>query len=779
MASPSSEGPGSQEKLPRSTPKRLSNSRTWSSPRNMDWLKEDDADSAESASPAVSPGSRVFFLGIKNSPDNLNTSNSPGARMNWRKNGVMVDTSKPSSLKKLRRTPPKQLRKVSSESTTAAPGTGRNSPPVEGLADPTLLSRVDALIEKSRQRDEWENISGFRSRRNAKDISLGEEQAGAANLNFTPPASDTVGMNENHNVGEGRQHNEQMLSKSNSLKSISESLYLHEKCGRLHRALFMTSHNVETKVSTSKLTLLLEDAQEAAEQSYRALMQARRDLLTSYLGNDAAEAMLANAKINKKAALGSPPDNMKKSGQDDLNSPSGRMETLRSTLQQMVALPHAVGVTLEKQKSKGNEGVGLTNGNASSIGRTYNEGMLHSRKDDPAIPTSSYVKIAESMYNTATNKDSKTSRINELRLLSPKIRTSSNNSTPSEKLQNLNKSLRNALQPDIMSKEENIDDENESKSSKPDEATAEESDEAANKLLRSLEEEFKKDEDKDHQLEEEFNQAMGTLDKSTEDDVKSYADAPGECHSDLPRSNLLQETKKLPRVLTGESSPSHSTQQQRLEIGHLESKNLDILPNSPSLKRLRNRLNSTALPSPLKRLQEFRESLHSMVHFRGSCVENLAKNNKSSTSAVAASNSRLEVLPKSKSAQASRSSPFEVEASTHDILTATNGPQLPLPRHKVLAGGQNDKLMNSLLSKASLDGETQSRLTFLNSRVDNIKDTIKRIAEGGSGSGEISFSTYGTDTVGDAIKMGQSSIPKKTSKSPKEILEAMVKEQQY
>ena len=168
-----------------------------------------------------------------------------------------------------------------------------------------------------------------------------------------------------------------------------------------------------------------------------------------------------------------------------------------------------------------------------------------------------------------------------------------------------------------------------------------------------------------------------------------------------------------------------------------------------------------------------------MVHFRGSCVENLAKNNKSSTSAVAASNSRLEVLPKSKSAQASRSSPFEVEASTHDILTATNGPQLPLPRHKVLAGGQNDKLMNSLLSKASLDGETQSRLTFLNSRVDNIKDTIKRIAEGGSGSGEISFSTYGTDTVGDAIKMGQSSIPKKTSKSPKEILEAMVKEQQY
>ena len=68
----------------------------------------------------------------------------------------------------------------------------------------------------------------------------------------------------------------------------------------------MTSHNVDTKVSTSKLTLLLEDAQEAAEQSYRALMQARRELLTSYLGM-MLEAMLANAKINKKAALGSPP----------------------------------------------------------------------------------------------------------------------------------------------------------------------------------------------------------------------------------------------------------------------------------------------------------------------------------------------------------------------------------------------------------------------------------------------------------------------------------------
>ena len=29
--------------------------------------------------------------------------------------------------------------------------------------------------------------------------------------------------------------------------------------------------------------------------------------------------------------------------------------------------------------------------------------------------------------------------------------------------------------------------------------------------------------------------------------------------------------------------------------------------------------------------------------------------------------------------------------------------------------------------------------------------TTSRNAEGGSGSGEISFSTYGTDTVGDAI----------------------------
>ena len=201
---------------------------------------------------------------------------------------------------------------------------------------------------------------------------------------------------------------------------------------------------------------------------------------------------------------------------------------------------------LWKQKSKGNEGVGSTNGNASSIGRTYNEGMLHSRKDDPAIPTSSYVKIAESMYNTATNKDSKTSRINELRLLSPKIRTSSNNSTPSEKLQNLNKSLRNALQPDIMSKEENIDDENESKTqSQTRLLQRNRTKTAANKLLRSLEEEFKKDEDKDHQLEEEFNQAMGTLDKSTEDDVKSYADAPGECRSDLPRSNLCKRQRNF------------------------------------------------------------------------------------------------------------------------------------------------------------------------------------------------------------------------------------------
>ena len=92
MASPLGEELGSQEKLPRSTPKRISNSRTWGSPRNMDWLKEDEVDGAEPTSPAVSPGSRVSFLGITKSPDNLKASSSPQSRKNWRKNGVMVDT---------------------------------------------------------------------------------------------------------------------------------------------------------------------------------------------------------------------------------------------------------------------------------------------------------------------------------------------------------------------------------------------------------------------------------------------------------------------------------------------------------------------------------------------------------------------------------------------------------------------------------------------------------------------------------------------------------------
>ena len=101
------------------------------------------------------------------------------------------------------------------------------------------------------------------------------------------------------------------------------------------------------------------------------------------------------------------------------------------------------------------------------------------------------------------------------------------------------------MQPDIVPKEENIGDENESKSPTPDEATAEESDEAAKTLFQSLEEEFKKDEDKDHQLEEEFNQAMETLDKSTEDDVKPNSDVSGERRSDSPKIESVGRNKQI------------------------------------------------------------------------------------------------------------------------------------------------------------------------------------------------------------------------------------------
>ena len=78
-------------------------------------------------------------------------------------------------------------------------------------------------------------------------------------------------------------------------------------------------------------------------------------------------------------------------------------------------------------------------------------------------------------------------------------------------------------------------------------------------------------------------------------------------------------------------------------------------------------------------------------------------------------------------------------------------------------------------------------MTFLNSRVDNIKATIKRIADGDAGSGKNSYSTYESDdasniVVDSSISSGTS---KKTSssmispRSPKEILKNMVDKQRY
>ena len=827
------------KKSPRSTPKRIANSRTWSTPRNMDWLNSNDDNNNNNknidlpASPSLK--TTLFPQTDTNSTSSISSpSSSPGfiQRKNWKKQGVVVENAITSSLKKMKRTPPKQFSNNNNNNNNNINNnnynigdegnTDNSKSSIAGLADPSLLSRVDALLERSRQRDEWEKFSGYRSRRDDDDhqeietIANNNNNKFTSSFNFTSSVQTDVGINNNNNDdddGDNNAHAAKIASKNKSLTSISESLYLHEKCGRLHRALFMTNHTGENRISTSNLTVLLEDAQEAAEQSYKSLMVARRDLLTSYLGKDAAEAMIASTNIKTSIGQQNSPTggtNNNNNDNNNLNSPSNRMNTLRSTLQHMVALPHTSTVSFEQQLTQ------KDTLQQSNIGRNYVDSALNPKNNignncnEPAIPNTSYVKIAEEMYNTnqqkknnrsssiSSSSNTSSTKKRELLLLSPKAkRKNPNISTPNERLETLNKSLSNMLNGDSVTDngDDRKSDEEEEQVAQTDPTTLfntsnnDDDDDKANvTLMNELEKNLNNEIEEDLQVEKEFKSNMEIFSKTVEDDVESITNIVKANNNILSNSgingNNVKETKTL-ETLSIDPMP-WTGKVENDDDNNVENKRLEVSPHSPSLKRLKQRLNTGALPSPLQRLQDFRKNLQGVLSFQ---TTTLSSNDRYGMTHGRSSNSSPTTMSKSKSALSSYSSSlFDVETSPRKMLNAVDEREkLPLPRHKVLLSNRN-VADNNLLNKVSVDGETQSRLTFLNSRVDNIKATIKRIADGDAGSGKNSYSTYESDDASNIVvdsMHSSSGTSKKTSssmispRSPKEILKNMVDKQRY
>lgn len=273
-----------------------------------------------------------------------------------------------------------------------------------------------------------------------------------------------------------------------------------------------------------------------------------------------------------------------------------------------------------------------------------------------------------------------------------------------------------------------------------------------------------------HNFEKEYNATMEAFSKTVEENVESVANLVENNNNILSDSNISvdntdnNENKVVPlEQLITDPMPWTG----KVVGDDLEKNATEVASSSPSLKCLKKRLNTTSLPSPLQRLQDFRKSLQN--------VANLQSRSYGTDNCDSKLVNRYNNMDQSK--YGSSTSSFNFELSPHEILNSVDEREkLPLPRHKVLL---NNKKQGNVLS---VDGETQSRLTFLNSRVDNIKATIKRIADGDAGSGENTFSTYESDAI--VISKDTKLTTKKSSsmispKSPKEILQNMVNEQKY
>jgi hypothetical protein len=215
-------------------------------------------------------------------------------------------------------------------------GAKRGSPNLSSYDSPALVARVDALIGKSRL--------------------VNEELIKASYLDGYAPENSPGIKLLREEIKEEKKLASTSLSES-AFDTVSKALYLHEKSGRLHRALFMGTQ------SSSEVAELAAEAAEASFQGMEALAAARRIVLVEQLGVDRTESILA--KLEKGRSPSGPQQTQSpraarverrsktakdSAGRDAGSSPSNlptgptsptmaRMGMLRTTLRDIVAKP--------------------------------------------------------------------------------------------------------------------------------------------------------------------------------------------------------------------------------------------------------------------------------------------------------------------------------------------------------------------------------------------------------------------------------------------------------
>merc|ERR1711991_721553 len=145
--------------------------------------------------------------------------------------------------------------------------------------------------------------------------------------------------------------------------------------------------------------------------------------------------------------------------------------------------------------------------------------------------------------------------------------------------------------------------------------------------MKELEKDLKIEMKKDLQIEKEYSGSMEKLSKIIEEDVENVANIVENNNNILGDSitslhdNDSENKKKevLPVVeVTTDSKPCAGN---GVERDYIEKNATEVSSSSPSLKRLKRKINTTALPSPLQRLQDFRKSLQGVVRYQSRSYE--------------------------------------------------------------------------------------------------------------------------------------------------------------
>lgn len=219
---------------------------------------------------------------------------------------------------------------------------------------PSLLARVDALLGRSQKVNQDLVDASYLDRYSPKvSLMSGDasqhQQTGKSCMPASPSSATKEGSPSSVAVGGYKSAVTEGTTddvNSASFSAISKCLYLHEKSGRLHRALFMGKH------STAEIADLASSAALVANEAHEAMAAARRYLLLEQLGEDAAvtlEAKSEQRSILPEPGVSTPPPRQKLSEEHPDGSsvvPSSpsmvRMGMLRETLRVMVTKPQEV-----------------------------------------------------------------------------------------------------------------------------------------------------------------------------------------------------------------------------------------------------------------------------------------------------------------------------------------------------------------------------------------------------------------------------------------------------